>query len=821
MTKLDRKFISSSFSKDLVIISGEITIKSTFAVAKNQNTVYLIVSTKQGNTHSRYVIPTFLFIAAAEKLLPSPFSSISSFLKLNESNADRSITIAGDPLTDPETEHILSQVFPLDYYDYSKRLEEDFLILLHDNEVIGVIDSRRDITLSRRNYTLKGLEITMRPSTWSMEPFDALNYHYDFTNRLKEMASLYLSQGDRLIAEIYYHKLLDMYRDKFGGNHPYVVMSMISLADLYYSHNDDNEAINFYRQAWTIVKKNISRWQSTDDLDSNIEYRLMAINGILRKLAEMLNKLGVDSTSRDIYLMIFFVESQIKKLEEINKKHIKKLEEFESELAELEQKRAKLEQNGMRGYDVQRMHAYDPPALPPPDYLHLLGIPPVSDDEPSEIVLYRYPSVKYPATLPIGETANLIISISIQPLSTSRDPLTIIASKSKQHVPIVVSVVLIEPNILELIGDENAVIHVPIKSIDSKPIEFSVRAKREGYQTIILQFYNPQHQMYVGESIIKIHVVATRIVQDSDRYKSQDIQFLSTLSSDQISSDVVTTADLTLEIRENKRYGQYQFDFYLLSSNINNEYYPRKYIASLPLRREPEKEIRAIIHDIEEMIRYPLDLEESLSKKGYNLYENLFPKEVKDKYWEIKDKIKSIHLFSNEPWIPWEILKPWKGTEGGEYFLCEQYSFTRWPIRHYNNNNYYKYYKPIAHAFQIKKVEVIAPSDTKLTNALQESEFISKFGEREGFSVRVNKTVDDLMNILDSGFFDLLHISAHGKYDSDEPLLSHISIEEGRADFRAESIVGPNITRTFSQTNPIVFLNTCQSGSQGYSLTGV
>jgi CHAT domain-containing protein len=77
------------------------------------------------------------------------------------------------------------------------------------------------------------------------------------------------------------------------------------------------------------------------------------------------------------------------------------------------------------------------------------------------------------------------------------------------------------------------------------------------------------------------------------------------------------------------------------------------------------------------------------------------------------------------------------------------------------------------------------------------------------------------LNILDEGSFDLLHISAHGKYDSDEPLLSYISIEEGRADFRAESIVGPRIRQTFSNTNPIVFLNACQSGSQGYSLTGV
>ena len=113
------------------------------------------------------------------------------------------------------------------------------------------------------------------------------------------------------------------------------------------------------------------------------------------------------------------------------------------------------------------------------------------------------------------------------------------------------------------------------------------------------------------------------------------------------------------------------------------------------------------------------------------------------------------------------------------------------------------------------------PSDTKLTNALEEVKWITNFAERQGFKLRISNTVDDLLNILDSGHFDLLHISAHGKYDPDEPLLSHISIEEGRADFRAESIVGPKVRRTFGQSNPIVFLNACQSGSQGYSLTGI
>ena len=86
------------------------------------------------------------------------------------------------------------------------------------------------------------------------------------------------------------------------------------------------------------------------------------------------------------------------------------------------------------------------------------------------------------------------------------------------------------------------------------------------------------------------------------------------------------------------------FSFYLEILIVST--YPCKYIASLPLKREPEKEIRAIINDIEKLIKHPLDLEDSLSNKGYNLYDNLFPNQVKEEY---RDKIKSIHIFSDAP----------------------------------------------------------------------------------------------------------------------------------------------------------------------------
>ncbi len=471
MTKQKANF-RSLFSDNFDVISGEITIKSALLLAIKENTEYLIISAKQAKTHSRYVVPAFMFIAVVERLLPSPFSTISSFLKLNENNSDRSISITGNPLTDPEAEHILSGLFPL----------KDFLILIHDNAVIGVIDPKKDVPVEDRKYVLRGLEMTMSPPK---EYYYSSYFAIDFTKKLDHIASLYLLHNNHNAAEIYYRKGLEVKQDNFGPDSLFVAESMIYLANLYHSQNDVSQATYFCKQAWNSIKKNITKWQDDYQIGYNQKNRLISISEILRKLAEVLKKTGLDSTSRDVYLKIFFIKSQI---EEITKKEQERLD--------------------LKGSGSVNLITSD-------NIVSGIHVGNIGGDAiigrnlkiGENITLRRYPYVEFPETLPIGKTAKLTINVTVQPSSTSTEPFNIIANKSQHEVPIVVSVIFVEPNILELIGNDNAIIHVPVRAMDSKPVEFSVRAEREGYQTIILQFYNPQQQMYVGDFEIKTHVV--------------------------------------------------------------------------------------------------------------------------------------------------------------------------------------------------------------------------------------------------------------------------------------------------------------------------
>ena len=90
--------------------------------------------------------------------------------------------------------------------------------------------------------------------------------------------------------------------------------------------------------------------------------------------------------------------------------------------------------------------------------------------------------------------------------------------------------------------------------------------------------------MYVGGITIKTQVVSTTDSSEqhsATRYGIWNINRVEMLAS----SPQMTLDSLTLEIRESKKYGQNQFDFYILSSDVKDEYYPHRYIASLPLKK--------------------------------------------------------------------------------------------------------------------------------------------------------------------------------------------------------------------------------------------
>ena len=71
-----------------------------------------------------------------------------------------------------------------------------------------------------------------------------------------------------------------------------------------------------------------------------------------------------------------------------------------------------------------------------------------------------------------------------------------------------------------------------------------------------------------------------------------------------------------------------------------------------------------------------------LAAKGAYLAETLMPEDLRLKLWEVRDRITSIIVQSEEPWIPVGALQAERHREDGRVvegpFLCEAYAITRW-----------------------------------------------------------------------------------------------------------------------------------------------
>ena len=112
-----------------------------------------------------------------------------------------------------------------------------------------------------------------------------------------------------------------------------------------------------------------------------------------------------------------------------------------------------------------------------------------------------------------------------------------------------------------------------------------------------------------------------------------------------------------------------------------------------------------------------------LTRIGQRLYRDLFPVELRREYRRFRKEVHTLQIISDEPWIPWELIKPYDSEDRQDRvdddFLCLQYEFTRWftPAR------------PPAQAIAIAGSTCITPMDCNLPSALLEQQMVRDSGQ--------------------------------------------------------------------------------------------
>jgi hypothetical protein len=202
---------------------------------------------------------------------------------------------------------------------------------------------------------------------------------------------------------------------------------------------------------------------------------------------------------------------------------------------------------------------------------------------------------------------------------------------------------------------------------------------------------------------------------------------------------------------------------------------------------------------------------ERLRAIGAALFEQLFPADLRVLLWDLQDRITSVQIQSEEPWVPWEICRLTGVRDGrvveGE-FLCERFELTRWRPG-----------QALRPRLSLTNLGLIVPPDSGLTSAEAEAAALRALARDGRVVVDVPADYVAVRRALSAGGHDGIHFCGHGAFpDRANPERAEIELARP-AKLRPSDLSGA--AANLGLTTPLVFLNACQTGRQAPALTGV
>lgn len=207
---------------------------------------------------------------------------------------------------------------------------------------------------------------------------------------------------------------------------------------------------------------------------------------------------------------------------------------------------------------------------------------------------------------------------------------------------------------------------------------------------------------------------------------------------------------------------------------------------------------------------------------GGQLFDKLFPKELQSLLWQYHSKIKSIMVLSTEPFIPWELVhlkQPGQRLPKETRFLG-QMGLVRW---------LYGTFPP--QTIQIRKEQVfyVIPQYPDKSYRLPQAEQEAQFLEQIFHAKAIEPQSSPVRQLLESGNLDLLHFAGHGMAEQDNignaKLLMQGRIEDSKyiLDYLSATTIEQysNLKSEIDKNRPMVVLNACQIGREGYTLTSI
>jgi hypothetical protein len=419
------------------------------------------------------------------------------------------------------------------------------------------------------------------------------------------------------------------------------------------------------------------------------------------------------------------------------------------------------------------------------------------DAGPTAPLVTRYTDIQLPARVQVNRRFAVIVGLTVaaSPDSATVQPVTAPVGQA-------VRVVLAPSPGLELLSARARELRVEAER-DSDPAVFFLRATAKGRHDLGIEFWI-QGQL-VASSRHSVEGVDEAVVEIPGRPAGQAIQpGLAAAAYPDLVLRVTTTGN---RLHYDLHFGDVRF-------------------VSAPgeaLRADPETYRYELIRRIEALVKEAQRrsgdsgaIERALAREGQNLYKELFSADLRREYRRFWRQVRTVQIISDEPWIPWELIKPYDDEEAellDHDFLGVQFELARW-------------FTPApapSPAIAVTSLAAIVPTDSKLAAAQEERSDMAGLARMHGVldrSLAQPTRQAVLGDLLEGGdAIHLWHFACHGNFDGAAPADSPLVLEN-KERLVPRDIVGRAQTR-LKRDRPLVVMNACRVGQSGLALTGL
>lgn len=403
----------------------------------------------------------------------------------------------------------------------------------------------------------------------------------------------------------------------------------------------------------------------------------------------------------------------------------------------------------------------------------------------------RYTDVTAPRRLTRGRRGVVTVRLTVEPPPDSETPGEV-RVRARQKVEIH----LHGDSCVEVLEEAVRTIAVP-PDRDTEPALFFIRGIAPGTAHLVLDFR--QHGVVIGSASLGLEILPEPCAEEQVRVPAETL-----LTAD----SYALPPDLDLRVVARVEGGTTVLRYVVHSPNGTAGFHFQA-AGGLTLRATPEA--------------YHADLLESIESKtadlvaiGRRLYDELFTSELKTIYRRLRGRFTTLQVTSDEPWIPWELVKPYDDEAGetiDDDFLGAGLQMTRWLAGRSGPAARIRVSRLACIVAGDLAGEVPLPSAGRERQYLTEELALAKGIEYQSPDPPTNAAVKAL---LDQGGVGLWHFCGHGDVDPQRPDGGVLVLAEGPL----HPIDLHGIRKShIAADRPLVFLNACRAGRQGWTLT--